>query len=360
MRGHQTPSPAAPREVHLNNLVDPLANAAHTSSEFQGSTPVGYGIMLYIDGEPITGKYGGAIHHAATSPEIGQYYQRKHGWTHKTLQTIDWDAFGRAQKRFTTLQQRNLHKYVHDWLPTGEVQDRRYKTKSKCPLCPNQDTRDHMRQCPTNSSVMEEFYSNLERQLTKWKTEPGLARLWLTSLKGDALPYRGTEKNSQWIQQLQDEQHTLGHKQMWSGFISQKWGDVQEAYHRREKHNQTYTGKRWATTLVHSLWTLALSLWKKRVQALHRATQLIPPHQQALIKQIRNLYVNLRDTPNILSGLFKHDLRQLTEKPTKYLSRWLRIALRVPLNETINLQRRKHNGQDIRKYLPMASHPPDA
>ena len=146
---------------------------------------------------------------------------------------------------------------------------------------------------------------------------------------------------------------------MWTGFISQKWGDIQEAYHRREKHKQEYTGKRWATTLVHSLWTLALRLWKKRVQAVHQANKMVPPHRQALINQIRKLYATIRDTPNILSGLFKHDLRQLTEKPTKYLSRWLRIANRVPLNETITSQRRKHHGQDIRKYLPMASHPPD-
>ena len=206
---------------------------------------------------------------------------------------------------------------------------------------------------------MAEFFRNLEKQLKSWKTEPGIARLWLETLQGNERTYRGTEKNSQWINILQDEQTTLGNKQMWTGFISQKWGDIQEEYHRRENHKQEYTGKRWATNLVHSLWTLAMRLWKKRVQILHRANQMVPPHRQALITQIRNLYTKIRDTPNILLGLFKHDIRQLTKKPTKYLARWLQIALRVPLNENITSQRRKHYGQDIRKYLPMASHPPD-
>ena len=136
VKGHQKTKPSAPREVHMNNTVDALATAAHTSSDTIGSTPPGYGVILYINGEPITGQYGKAIHHAATTPNIRDYYAAKHGWTNGTLQTVDWEAFEHALARFTTLQQRNIHKYVHNWLPTGEVQDRRYHTTTKFSQCP--------------------------------------------------------------------------------------------------------------------------------------------------------------------------------------------------------------------------------
>ena len=121
VKGHQQPKPAAPCKVYLNNMVDELATAAHTTSNTVENIPPGYGVLLYINDEPITGKYGKEIHHAATTPDISDYYKTKHGWTDKILQTINWDAFTNAQKRFITLQQRNIHKYAHDWLPTGKV-----------------------------------------------------------------------------------------------------------------------------------------------------------------------------------------------------------------------------------------------
>ena len=144
-----------------------MATEAHNNSETIGSTPPGYGIILYINGEPITGKYGKAIHHAATTPDIQDYYATKHGWTDEILHTIDWDAFEHAQMKFTTLQQRNIHKYVHNWLPTGEVQDRRYHTTTTCSQCTQADTRDHMRQCRHNQPQMTTYFTTLEQQLKK-------------------------------------------------------------------------------------------------------------------------------------------------------------------------------------------------
>ena len=360
VKGHQAPTPSAAREVHLNNYVDELATQAHTSTHQIGETPPGYGIILYIDGDPVTGKYGKAIHHAATTPEIGAYYKGKYGWTDDILSTLDWDAFGRAQGRFTTMQQRNVHKYIHNWLPTGAVQDRRYSTTTTCMGCQQQDTRDHMRQCLANTEDMAEFYQTTEIQLKKWRTEPGLARLWVAILRGQLHTYKGTERNQKWIQELCREQAQIGLTQMWTGFLTQKWGDVQEAYHRRENHKAKYTGQRWVTHLVHSLWALGMKLWRKRVRKIHGANQKIPPHRQDLLKRVKESYDNLGTLPNVLKGLFKHDLCTLLTKTTKYLTRWLRIAYRVPMNEKVASKRRKNFGQDIRRYLPMAMKPPDA
>ena len=117
--------------------------------------------------------------------------------------------------------------------------------------------------------------------------------------------------------------------------------------------------KRWATNLIHSLWDFAMKLWKKQLQQVHDKNKTVPPHRQALINQIRILYTKIGKVPNILAGLFKHDVNKLLGKPTKYLTRWLRIATKVPLNEQVTKKRRTKFGQDIRKYLPMATKPPD-
>ena len=76
VKGHQTPRPSAPREVHLNNQADKLTMEAHKDQNVFRSTPAGFGAMLYIAGHPITGKYGGATHHTTTTLEISVYYQK--------------------------------------------------------------------------------------------------------------------------------------------------------------------------------------------------------------------------------------------------------------------------------------------
>ena len=316
-------------------------------------------MILYIQGEPVTAKYGRAIQHAATTPEICQYYKEKHGWTDAVMETIEWGAFGKAQKGFTTRQDRNIHKYVHNWLPTGEVLDRRYDTTTHCAKCPAEDTRDHMKHCPDNAMDQETFYKKLIQQLGQWKTEPGLARLVIQFLRNDSPTYTGTETNQEWTKQLIQEQQAYGPETMWLGFLTQTWGDVQDQFHRREKHEQSFTGTLWATKLIKQIWKQALNLWKKRVLNVYKDEQPVTPHRQDLIKQIRKMYGKIKEIPNILRGLFKYDLRDLIEQPTKYLTRWLRIAKYIPKNEIVWNNRRKKMGQDIRKVLPMASDPPD-
>lgn len=100
--------------MQLNNIVNAISTEAHTSTQHVGTTPLGYGILLFIQGNPITGKYGKVIHHTTTSPDIGNYFKKKHEWPDAELKTIECDAFGEAQTRFTTLQQCNIHKFVQD------------------------------------------------------------------------------------------------------------------------------------------------------------------------------------------------------------------------------------------------------
>ena len=330
---------------------------AHTQADHYSPILTGYGILLYINGEPITGRYGKEIHHAATTPEISNYYKQKHKWTDEDMDTIDWDAFGRAQKNFTQLQQRNIHKLVHDWLPTGEQLDRRYHTTTQCPNCNHRDTRDHMLQCADNQQNIKAFLASHQKLLETWKTEPGLARLWISFLKQDNAVYTGTENNKPWTDTLIREQGKLGKNKMWLGFISQKWGDIQEAFHRREHHDQGYLGRSWATKVIHHVWKFYLSLWKKRTQAVHKGN--IPPHRQELSRIIVQLYDQLRKVPNILEGLFKFEQATLLEKRTKYLMRWVQIAKEVPKKEGVRKYRRTRLGQDIRKYLKMAMKPPE-
>ena len=120
VKGHQNMrNPKTPWEAQLNHQADRLAAQAHQQPTRPGYLPQGYKVMLYIQDEPITTKYFQEITRASHTPEIRDYYRNKYKWTDKTMETLDWEAYNNARKRFKQADQKNIHKYTHNWLPTG-------------------------------------------------------------------------------------------------------------------------------------------------------------------------------------------------------------------------------------------------
>ena len=98
--------------------------------------------MLYIDGNPITAHYTKALTSLATTPFIAEYYKTRYAWINQTLDIMDWDAFGKANWKFSTSEQQTIHKYIYNWLPTGDILKVWYGITVKCPHCSKKDTRD--------------------------------------------------------------------------------------------------------------------------------------------------------------------------------------------------------------------------
>ena len=120
VRGHQNMNnPKTPWEARLNHKADHLAAQAHKKHTQPGYLPRGYKVLLYIQDAPITTKYTAEIIRAAHTPEIRQYYREKYKWTDETLATLDWEAYDKALKRMKMSDQRTIHKFTHNWLPTG-------------------------------------------------------------------------------------------------------------------------------------------------------------------------------------------------------------------------------------------------
>ena len=63
---------------------------------------------------------------AAHTLEIWEYYQNKYNRSNTTLVTLDWDAYNKAMRRLSTKAQWTIHKYTHNWLPTGNHMHKRY------------------------------------------------------------------------------------------------------------------------------------------------------------------------------------------------------------------------------------------
>ena len=257
---------------------------------------------------------------------------------------------------FTVSQQRTLHKYTHGWLPTGNHMEHRYQTRSACPHCKAPENNEHLVQCPSQTDNQLQFFNTLKTTLKTWNTEPGISRLILNTLRETPTAYTGTETLT-WIRQLQREQQAIGERNIWKGFLSQTWGDIQERYYRRQKSPKSCTGVQWTRKLLREIWRQVLSIWTIRNKKLHNNHTETPPHRRYIENLIKLTYLKHQKNPEIFKGLYKHELGTLLKKKTSYLQKWLRLA--QPMGHIQKVKNKRQGSQDIRRYLPMSTHPPE-
>ena len=105
--------------------------------------------------------------------------------------TIDWDALGEAQDKFTIGQQHTLSKYIHGWLPTSNHMEHCYKIQSKGPHYKESENNPHLTSCQSQKQHKAQFYTNLKQKLHAWNTEPGITRLLIQSLQDNRKEYKG-------------------------------------------------------------------------------------------------------------------------------------------------------------------------
>ena len=305
--------------------------------------------MLYIQDLPVTTKYNAEIIRASHTPEIRDYYHQKYQWSDKTMATLDWDAYNRAMKRMKTSEERTLHKFTHNWLPTGNHMAKRYHTENKCPHCQQPENNRHIVNCPKQKEQQEKFYRNLAKRLEAIHTDNTLKNLLLNSLQGKELSVKNDHKNKHWMEQLIQEQNQIGIQNLWLGHLTQTWGDIQEHIYRQQGQHHSRTGTRWATTVITQIFKHVLSCWRQRNETLHKHLQTPAPYQEAIQKDIEELYNKYRGTLEVLPSLYKHKLQDLLQKPLKYLLRWHQLM--QPMNRHAILQQKQRPGQDIRQFF---------
>ena len=163
------------------------------------------------------------FHHAATTPDIREYYIRRNGWNDDTLASIDWEGQTKAITSFTQSKQRTLHKYIHGWLPTGDHMKKRYGGAGKCPHCDQHETAEHLTNCKHEEQSRDVFLDKLTKKMQALHTDLGITELIIAHLGNR----KGKEtkvgvNNTTWVQQIQYEQTQIGRPRMWAGFLTQK------------------------------------------------------------------------------------------------------------------------------------------
>ena len=338
----------------LNTEADKLAREAYTKPQTCGYLPTGYEILLYINGNRITTKISKEILRAATTPDLRDYYTKKYKWTDESLDQMDWNAQHEAILTFPGKTQRMLHKHMHGWLPTGKQMHRRHNIVNKCPYCQKPEDENHMINCTGQQHEKDIFKKYMTQRLKMMQTEDNLRKTIITYL----FTRNGLITNEDpWIKKIITAQNKIGRYMMWRGFITQQWGDYMEHYYRKGAFEKQYSGTTWAKRLVTYIFTYDVEAWQRRNNKMHQDHKHENPHRDKLIQNIRDKYRRYEHKPEVLPCLYKHKLRTLLQKKTKYLLRWNDLINEMENIEAVKKKRRA--GQDIRKYLSMMEKPPE-
>eukprot|EP00980_Cylindrotheca_fusiformis_P010202 scaffold2269_cov65-Cylindrotheca_fusiformis.AAC.2 len=281
VKGHQdslkTPFDELPLVTQLNIEADDLAGRFRTETNNlkYPTVPMLHHtrcLLHLANAETATRSYKQTIRNIVPTSDLHQYMLKTFRWTASTIRIVDWTVFQRCRAR---LNHRHIQmtKLIFDLLPTAVVVARSQPAaKDVCPLCKvDPETNAHLYQCSAASvrSWRSTTLTELRTLLEQWDTKHGLVEVLMSGLSlafdaesGDQLSLMEFPLS---LHSLIQEQNSIGWQQLLRGRVSCQWAKLQqEVYTARSETDKTVTGTTWITTVVTSVLTQVLDLWKQR------------------------------------------------------------------------------------------------
>ena len=143
---------------------------------------------------------------------------------------------------------------------------------------------------------------------------------------------------------------------MWKGFITQTWGDIQEAFLCQQGTSIKSSGTTWAKNVIKTIWQYFLGVWLLRNVALHKRTNETPAHCQSLQMKAVKLYEEHWMEKGKYKFLFRHTKTQVRNYKDNQLQRWIELAEMIAVQNRVKTVKTAHFGSDIKKYLIPSSH----
>ena len=205
------------------------------------------------------------------------YLQTKYNWTDSTIQSIAWKSLSLAINRID----RNvlLTKVCNNILPTfHQLHKFGMQPSTKCPLCDEDETTQHMIQCehPSRTSWRCGLIKALRTKMSSTNTTFSLLETFVSAISDwmengfvniRKYPYRYHEAIHQ--------QDQIGWYHLFSGKISQKWLHLYEdTYIKPRIRKPTNQQQRidsyvWGAHIVEIILRQMISLWEQRNKDVH-------------------------------------------------------------------------------------------
>jgi hypothetical protein len=262
--------------------------------------------QLLIAEASITRNIPQAIRFAAGTTALKEYLMERNTWTKTIMNDIDWEAHGASHSHHQP-QRSYLVKLCHRHLPLGVKLHRRAPKYS--PFCPgcrdNLETHHHYLTCTADSRIQWRIglLAHLRQYMVRTSTDGGLQETILDCLDR-AMASRPIHPHGPFHQAI-EAQAKIGWLSMLQGYWSQEWQAAYETtYHPPDEEERKAKTKRlrdmtsWQKTMIKTVWTSMIHLWKLRNDERHgwdtesrdRSRREVLHHELAEIYERKNEY----------------------------------------------------------------------
>jgi len=340
VKGHQDQDPDTnihelPYPAQLNIRCDECAHLALASLPLNNNPnpqlPASHP-FLQINGKTIIWNTTAYLHEQACLPVYYQYLEKKFKWHPPLLHQIDWCPITYAMRKFTFLDQIQIRKIIHEWIPTW-VSPSNDPTAVKdwiCPTChQTEETPEHFIRCThiTWTKIKTQLQSALTKLCTKCHVGPHIYQLWWLGLTHPS-PTNGEHKLPMYPKPYRAifwQQTQIGWKQLFYGHLSIEW--VTHLSHTQPQLNPT----KFLASCIATVWMTLLELWKSWNTDQDAASNRFPPPMHP---QINGIYASQACLPqHAQDQIFTLSKEELLSKPKAYIENWIKNSTQYIWNK---------------------------
>ena len=123
---------------------------------------------------------------------LESYLCEKHDWDTKVIESINWESYSTARKKWPKDKLPFLDKWIYDWLPVVTMLAKQDKGTNACHLCSEEETGDHLVLCRHRAQWRGDLLAKVQKCLIDLRTEPEIhreivagLRAWLDGLEAN-------------------------------------------------------------------------------------------------------------------------------------------------------------------------------
>jgi len=268
---------------------------------------------------------------------LEHYYSKRWSISYQQLAQLDWHIYYKNYKTSTSQEQIYIIKLMTGWLPVYHRMNKMTHTKLYCPICQNDETVGHIFQCRGRLPWRQQFFSELPKNLRKFKTPPKVHQEIIASITN--LITQETPTN-------QIYQFTI-----FAGLLPLQW-TTRPAEQHLTHTAITHTTNLWAKGLSSWMTQQGHTAWIVRNKQIHKDDDSPTTIHHYLNNKIRQLYALQQEVGYHDRDMFTTPIEERLKLPEKQKMAWVSNTTKTMKVSMAEYHDKQTQGQkDIRKFF---------
>jgi len=294
-----------------------------------------------------------SLRSAASTQDYRAYMQRKHRWSPRDCDNVNWGSMKLALRQFTRPDRQRLQKFLHDWLPLNDAPHTRQPASDRtCPVCQQApENYWHFLECqhPSRASEYRQLQQELRQLHETHQIDPHMLQLLWQGLNSIHQQYSIDEQLATYPSEfhpLFHDQSRIGWDQLFYGRTSITWA----SYIERATQYKT-NGTVFYSQIITKIWRYILNIWTIRNAAKHPSQQN-QQTVQSLAPQVHHLFQIIASEPTLHGHEPSLSPDQILQQPIRTIRNFLTTGYRQMRTHTTAARTRAiAKTRDIRSYF---------